>query len=215
MGNIKAIILDLDQTLTTDETSWLQFTELLGADKETHLQIFDDYKAGKLVYSQAKKELIKLWEASGRTYKDSIIQAFQKVSFRDGVEDAVKYLNHKYTLCIISGAIDTFVEVASEKLQIKHFYASTKFKFDKSGYLVDFDYKLSRGEEKLMFLMEFCEKTGIKPIECAAIGDGDSDVPIFGAVGCPILFIAKETSEELKEGFPNQLRNWKNVAKVF
>lgn len=214
MGNIKAIILDLDQTLTTDETSWLQFTELIGADKETHLQIFDDYKAGKLVYSQAKKELIKLWETSERTHKDSIIQAFQKVSFRDGVEDAVKYLSQKYTLCIISGAIDTFVEVASKRLDIKHFYASTKFKFDNSGYLVDFDYKLSRGEEKLDFLMKFCDKTGIKPTECAAIGDGDSDIPIFGAVGCSILFIAKETSQELKEEFPIQLRNWREITKI-
>lgn len=214
MGKIKAIILDLDQTLTTDEASWLQFTELIGADKKTHIKIFEDYKSGELEYIVAKEKLIKLWETTGRTHKDNIVEAFKRVCFRKGVKDAVKYLNHKYTLCIISGAIDTFVEVASKELHIEHRYATTKFKYDKSGYLVDFEYKLSRGEEKLEYLKMFCNKTGIKSTECAAIGDGDSDVPIFGAVGLPILFIAEETSDELKEKFPVQLKNWNEIQKI-
>ena len=214
MRTIKAVILDLDQTLTTDEASWLQFTELIGADKDFHIQIFQDYKDGNLQYLEAKEKLIRLWQNTGKTHKESIIEAFQKVRFRNGVEDAVNYLNEKYALCIISGAIDTFVEVAAKKLNIQHYFASTKFIFDKSDYLIDFDYKLSRGEEKLDFLMKFCDKTGIKPTECAAIGDGDSDVPIFGAVGLPILFIAEETSEELKEEFPIQLKNWNEIEKV-
>ena len=92
-------------------------------------------------------------------------------------------------LCIVSGAIDTFVEVASKKLQIEHRYATSKFKYDKFGYLVDFEYKLSRGEEKLEYLKIFCKNTGIDSNECAAIGDGDSDVPIFGVVGLPLSLI--------------------------
>jgi phosphoserine phosphatase len=214
VGKIKAIILDLDQTLTTDEASWLQFTELIGADKKAHTKIFEDYKSGELEYIEAKEKLIKLWETTGRTHKDDILEAFKKVRFREGVVDAVKYLSQKYTLCIISGAIDTFVEVASKQLEIEHHYAATKFKYDKSGYLVDFEYKLSRGEEKLEYLKIFCNKTGIKPNVCAAIGDGDSDVPIFGAVGLPILFIAEETSEELRKEFPLHLKNWNEIQKV-
>ena len=214
MRTIKAVILDLDQTLTTDEASWLQFTELIGADKDFHIQIFQDYKDGNLQYLEAKEKLIRLWQNTGKTHKESIIEAFQKVHFRKGVEDAINYLNGKYALCIISGAIDTFVEVAAKKLNIQHYFASTKLIFDKSDHLIDFDYKLSRGEEKLDFLIKFCEENGIEPKECAAIGDGDSDVPIFGAVGLPILFIAEETSEELKEEFPIQLKNWNEIEKV-
>lgn len=214
MGNIKAIILDLDQTLTTDEASWLQFTELIGADKHTHTQIYVNFKSRKLEYREAKDALIKLWIETGRTHIDDIRGIFNNVKFRKGAKDAVDYLRKKYTLCIISGAIDIFVEISSKKLHIEHNYASTKFKFDDSGYLIDFDYKLSRGEEKLDFLLEFCDKTGIKPTECAAIGDGDSDIPIFGAVGLPILFIAEETPEELKEKVPNQLKNWNEIQKV-
>lgn len=214
MENIRAIILDLDQTLTTDEASWLQFTELIGADKHTHTQIYVNFKSRKLEYREAKDALIKLWVKTGRTHIDDIREIFNNVKFRNGTVDAVSYLRGKYTLCIISGAIDIFVEVSAKKLEINNFYSSTKFKFDDSGYLIDFDYKLSRGEEKLDFLMKFCDKTGIKPTECAAIGDGDSDVPIFGAVGLPILFIAEETSEELKEEFPIQLKNWNEIEKV-
>jgi len=208
---IKAVILDLDQTLTTDEASWLQFTELLGADKAKHTEIFEKFKSGGLSYPAAKTELISLWRSVNNLDRKSIEQIFAKVEFRKGVTEAVAYLKIKYKLCIISGAIDVFVEVAAQKLGIEDKYSTTKFKFDSGDKLVDFDYKLSRGEDKLKFLEEFCEKQGIDPEECAAIGDGDSDMPIFSKVGLPILFLAAETTEEQKKKVKVRLDGWEGI----
>ncbi len=210
---IKAVILDLDQTITTDEASWLQFTRILGADPTTHVKIYENFRQAKLTYPEAKAQLLNLWQETGKTDRQNIKKAFERIRVRDGALEAVGYLRDKYDLCIISGAIDLFVETIAEKLSINTWYASTRLKFDKENKLVDFDYKLSRGEEKLHFLEDYCRRNDLHPSRCAAIGDGESDMPIFSKVGRPILFLAQETTPEQRKLIPTQIKNWPEIYK--
>lgn len=154
-SKIKAVILDLDQTLTTDTGSWIQFTTLLGADPKVHAEIYSRYKSGELNYQKAKQDLINLWKTTGKTNKTDIKNIFKRIELRDGAVQAIDYLKSKYVVSIISGAIDVFVEIFAKRLGIESYYASTKFVFDKSGELVDFHYTLSRGEEKLSYFDDF------------------------------------------------------------
>jgi phosphoserine phosphatase len=213
MSEIKAVILDLDQTITSDVGSWSQFTQLLGADLSTHLKIYSEFKSGNLSYQAAKQQLILLWKSAATLDRISIENLFEKIELRDGVLDAVDYLKGKYKLCIISGAIDIFVDAISSKVGIVDKYAATKFIFDDNNVLTDFDYKLSRGEEKVGFLHQFCSKYHLKVLECAAVGDGESDMPIFDEVSLPLLFIASETTEEQKRLIQRHLYEWKDVYK--
>ncbi len=213
MNKITTVILDLDQTITVDQGSWLQFTKLLGADFNVHLDIFNRFKAGELDYLTAKRELINLWRSADPLNKDSIEKIFNKIELRPGAFEGVQYLKSKYNVCIISGAIDVFVGVMAEKLGVKDHYASTKFLFNSDNILFDFEYTLSRGEEKLDFFENYIKKWGINPDECCAIGDGDSDMPIFEKAALPILFIAEETSEENKNNIKTHLLNWKDISK--
>ncbi len=211
---IKSVILDLDQTLTTDTGSWLQFTTLVGADPKKHSKIYLDFKTGKLSYKHAKSELINLWQTTGKTNRSNIEEIFDRVELRSGAYEAIEYLKSKYHLCIISGAIDLFVETFARKLGVDAYYASTRFVFDKNNKLFDFHYKLRRGEEKLGFLRDYCKSYKLRPSECAAIGDGESDMPIFESVGLPILFIASETSDDQKDKIKVHLKNWSDISKV-
>lgn len=210
-SKIKAIILDLDQTITTDEASWLQFTRILGADPAVHTQIYERFKLGKLTYPEAKTQLLGLWQMTGKSNRHDIIEAFEKIQLRDGAQEAIEYLKDKYQLCIISGAIDLFVQTIAEKLTINTWYASTRLKFDTNDHLVDFDYKLSRGEDKLQFLDDFCIKHEINPDQCAAIGDGESDMPIFSKVALPILFLAKDTTPQQISVIPTKMKDWSEI----
>jgi phosphoserine phosphatase len=212
--NIKAVILDLDQTLTVDQGSWLRFTTLLGADFKVHLDIFNRFKAGELTYPDAKKELIELWKSVNTLERKSIVEIFSKIELRAGALEAVSYLKSKYKLCVISGAINIFVDVISAKLGIEDKYSSTKFIFDESDVLVDFQYKLNRGEDKVAFFHDFCSKCSIEPQECAAIGDGESDMPIFKEAGLPILFIAAETNDEQKSLVKCHLKSWEDISEI-
>jgi phosphoserine phosphatase len=208
---IKAVILDVDQTLTSDTGSWLEFTYLLGADPKVHSDIYERFKSGKLDYINAKKELISLWKASGRTGRQEIENIFQRIRIRPGVPGAINYLKKKYVIGLISGAIDTFVKIIANRLDIDDYYAATEFIFDKNDELTDFNYKLGRGEEKLKFFEDFCNKYHLKESECAAIGDGDSDMPIFEKVGRPILFVASETSERQISRIKYHLTDWAHI----
>jgi phosphoserine phosphatase len=211
---IKAVILDLDQTITTDQASWLQFTTLIGADPNVHEFIYKRFKKGELPYEKAKKQLIKHWRKYSSLKKDKLIKTFKKIEVRQNAEEAITYLNNKYKVCIISGAIDMFVQVFSKRFEIDDWYASTKFVFNKHENLIDFDYMLSRGEEKVGFLRQFCKKHNLSVNECAAIGDGDSDMPIFAKVRLPILFIAQETSQENKRAIQNHLTKWEEIYEL-
>ena len=213
-SKIKAVILDLDQTITTDEASWLQFTRILGADPVVHAQIYENFKQENITYPDAKAQLLNLWQKTGKANRQNIQESFAKIQLRDGALDAIEYLRGKYHLCIISGAIDQFVQIISEKLEINTWYASTRLKFDSQENLVDFDYKLSRGEEKLHFLEEYCNKKNIKHSQCAAIGDGESDMPIFSKVRLPILFLAKETSAQQRKLIPTQMEDWSEIYDI-
>lgn len=208
---IKAVILDLDQTITTDEASWLQFTRILGADPLAHTEIYENFKHSKLTYPEAKAQLLSIWQATGKSNRQDIRMAFNQIRLRDGSIEAIKYLRGKYQLCIISGAIDLFVQTIAEKLAINSWYASTRLKFDTNGNLVDFDYKLSRGEDKLHFLDDYCNKYDISPDQCAAIGDGESDMPIFSKVALPILFLAKETTLQQRSVIPTRIKEWSEI----
>jgi phosphoserine phosphatase len=214
MSKIKAVILDLDQTITTDQASWLQFTQLLGADSKIHTNIFERFKSGEYSYPLAKAKLIELWKSAHQLDRKGISEIFTNIKLRPGVFEAIEYLKLKYKLCVISGAINVFVDVIANKLLITDRFAATKFIFDENNILVDFEYKLSRGEEKLEFLKLFCEKYNYKFEECAAIGDGESDQPIFDVVGLPILFLAEETSVNQKNLIQTHLSNWRNIKLI-
>lgn len=213
-SKIKAVILDLEQTLTSDDASWLQFTDLIGADSKVHQQIYENFKNGVLPYVEAKRQLIELWKKTGNANLSEIEKVFRTFDFRPGAIEAVIYLHNKYELCLISGSFDVFVESVAKRLDIKNYYASTKFIFDDQGRLIDLDYKLDRGAEKLEFLMDYCHETGIEPSGCAAIGDGETDMPIFERVGMPILFVAKETSKLPRERIKIHIKSWKDITNI-
>ena len=178
------------------------------------MDIFNKFKSGEISYSEAKIQLIDLWKGVQKLDRKSIEKLFGQIELRPGALEGIKYLQGKYRLCLISGAIDVFVDVIANKLGITDRYASTKFLFDKNNILFDFQYTLSRGEEKVELFHSFCKKYSIDPQECAAIGDGESDMPIFSEVALPILFIASETEEDNKKKIRQHLKDWKSIKKI-
>lgn len=214
MKTIKYVVLDLNRTLTSNEGSWIEFTGLLGADPTRHVDIFNNFREGKVTYSEAKKQLLDLWKNTNDLDRKSIISVFNQIELREGVIEGISYLKSKYTLCLISGAIDVFVNIIADRFKIEDRYAVTKFIFDQDNYLVDFEYTLNREVEKMKFLNVFCNKYNALPEEIAAIGDGESDMKIFQEVGYPILFLAEETSTKSQQEIRTHLSSWVNIENV-
>lgn len=66
MSEIKAVILDIDGTLSP-EISWLSLTRDLGAPVQKHVAIYQDYKNSRISYQESKTELLELWRSTGNT----------------------------------------------------------------------------------------------------------------------------------------------------
>lgn len=213
--DVKAIILDVDQTLTGTTPSWLQFTELIGADVSEHERIYNDFINGEIDYKNAKEQLIDLWRKRMTLSRSNIKEVFSKIDLRDYAKEAVEYLSSKHKVCIISGTIDSFVELVASEIGVSDYYSATKFIFDKNDNLIDFEYTTDRGEKKLVFLNIFCKENNLEYKDICAIGDGESDSFLFEKVGIPILFINDETELELKNKYPLHLSRWLNIYDYF
>ena len=107
---IKAVIFDIDNTLTSD-VSWLKITELLGAPVSAHEDIFEKFSAGKLSYPEAKERLLKLWQATGKADKTEWQRLFADWPLDEAAASLVRYLQTEgYKTAIITGSVDLFAQ---------------------------------------------------------------------------------------------------------
>jgi len=178
-NTIKAAIFDVDGVLF-DGNSWLMLTEGLGCSVEEHAEIYKQAGAGDLDWHQAERKLVTMYKASGKANKDFITNLCVLHQLRPETKDLVEYLKIKgYILCLISGSFDTHVEAVAKQLDIEHWYANATLVFDQSGDLKGFIYHSDQNQVKVDQLKEFCQKVGIKPTECAFVGDSDNDIGVF------------------------------------
>ena len=80
MDNIKAVVFDIDGTIT-NFVSWTAITQHLGASKDEHLAIFKDLTNGVTDYHTAKSKLLELWKQTGNAKKDYFVQIFESWPF--------------------------------------------------------------------------------------------------------------------------------------
>lgn len=181
MENIKAVIFDVDGTLT-NEVSWLNITQGLGADPLEHKRIFDDMRAGVTTYPQAKALLIALWQSTGNANRSFIQEMFDFWTLKHDAEETTEYLKQKYHVCLMSGAVDLYIATVARKLGIKDWYANTELIWDEQGNLIDFNYYVDQAGKKVEHFEQFAKQYGYSKEECIAIGDGDSDLLLFKTI---------------------------------
>lgn len=196
--DIKAIIFDIDGTLTS-ESSWNSITPALGASLEMHLDLYGRFKKGEISDHEVVETMTKEFKKSGKANKENILNVFENVPIRDGVEEIVPYLKEKYHVMMITGAMDAYAEIISRKTGIEDYAWNTKIHWDEDGYLDRFEYYSGQEELKLKQLKEYCEEKGIAVEQCAAVGDSWNDVHLFDATGNGIFIESKYEDRDLEK----------------
>lgn len=205
---IETIVLDIDGTLSK-EVSWLKITKSLGASVERHTTIFDKFKKGLIEYPEAKARLIGLWQATGNAKKSFMKKEYRSWTLKEDAKETVNYLQRAYRVCLISGAMDLYVQIVAEKLGVVDWYANTELIWDKKGNLIDFNYYPDQAQKKLEQLQDYVAKNELDLNRCAVVGNGDSDVVLFrelkygievNEIPCPALKgLAYKTITNLRE----------------
>ena len=192
----KAIIIDVDSTLT-ERITWYALTEQLGGSTREHAEIFISYLSKDISYEQLKKNLFKIWTTNGPATKEKIISILENIALKGEAHSFINELQSKnIDICFISSSMKLFVEILAKRFSVKYWYGNSNLLFDKHQNLIDFDYDSQEAKLKLSQLNDFLSKTKYKPSECIAIGNNSNDIEIFRVV--PGITLSSK-SEHLSE----------------
>lgn len=182
MSEIKAVVLDIDGTLSP-EISWLALTRDLGASPDEHIAIYTAYKNGETQYSDSKQSLLNLWQGTCNANKPYFQSLFDGWPLVDGAKEIVAQLKEKYKVCLITGSMDLYAETVAHKLGVTDWFANTSLHWDDDGNLIDMDYELNQAQRKLNQFLGYCSTNNLLPTECIVVGDSDNDIELFRVSG--------------------------------
>ena len=212
---IKAIIFDLDGTLTTSSISWIRICEALGVSFAEQDKLYQKTKKGEITLTAAKRKLIEMYRATGLATQEHFIKMVQSLEYRDYAKEVLSYLQGKgYILSIISGSLDLFVESSAQYFGIKDLYSMTHFKWDHNGEFAGMDYELNQEQKKVEFMDYFLNKHKLSREQCAVVADGDNDIELFKACGYAIL-IGQEIPEKVKEAVDKHIKSLLELKMIF
>jgi len=204
MKKSEAVVFDIDGTLSP-EVSWLALTRDLGAPVEQHVQIYKDYKEGKIDYPASKEQLIGLWRSTGNANKKFFGQLFDALPLDPAAEKVVQTAKVGRLVCLITGSMDLYAETVAQKLGIDKWFANTTLHWDSQGNLVDMDYELNQAARKLEQYTQFCQENGIGIESCLVLGDGENDEKLFEVCKRGVLIGSDAESETYA---------WKRIAQL-
>jgi len=186
MRKTKLVCFDLDDTLINTVHSVMLPCILNGKEKE-HSVIQEREEAGELDCISADYLRAKLLNG---LEENEIARSFLKIARPiKNMKHVVDALHRENILCIVvTVGPKQVAKVVSDIWGFDGYYGS--------------DYEVANGvftgkirayiraEGKVECLLDFCDRNGIAPSECVAVGDGATDIPIFKLCGMSIALNA-------------------------
>ncbi len=204
INDMKLICFDVDGTLT-QENSWEKLNTALGMSSEKDAELLQAYKNGNISYEVWQQEILASYTITDKPHKDIIEDIFAVPEIKPDAENSIKQLQAKgYTVVLISGSFDLYVQSISHMLGDLEFRACASLVFNESGYIQHIKHSGDEHTAKLRYLEEFAREYHLPVTECICVGDGCNDVDMFKATGKGITFI----------GSPIEDKAWKKVQSL-
>lgn len=181
-SGIKLACFDLDHTLIYGIHSVLFPCLINGKYREARL-IDEKEEQGLINWIDADFERAKLIDGlSVACLKENFDMILTPIR---NIQRTIRKLQGKGIKCILITAGPVQVaQVASENWGFDGYYGSLYE--EQNGTFTGKIIEHTGDEGKLSHLIEYCNKHGIMPEECMAIGDGASDIPLFRYCGASI-----------------------------
>lgn len=181
MEEIKAVVFEIDGTVTPHTNSWLAMTRDLGGSVEEHkAMFFEDFKEGKVSYAESKKKFIKFWQATGNATRSKLEAIFKSWPVYPEAKELTTFFKEKGVhVAFITGSMGMYAKIVAEKFSVPDYYANSELVFDGDGNFIDFDFPHDEAKQKVEHLHTFCGKRSLSPSNVIALGDSGNDVGIF------------------------------------
>jgi phosphoserine phosphatase len=198
----QVVAFDLDGTLLRGDDfnySWRLVWDYLNLPPELHKTWMSKYLKGDWTYEMWCKKVCGMFITKGLTH-DTFREILKPIELTKNFEIATKQLkDEKMTLGIISGSIDTFLEmkIPNYKEIFGHNIYINHFKFDEYGRLcgvvhTDYDF-----DGKAKALEEICQKVGCTIKEAIWVGEGFNDNTIVTKAGLSIAYPPHDTKGQI------------------
>jgi len=162
--------------------------------------LWESYIDGVLTRKEAKIGEYIIWKTRGAT-KNKLRKDLKKhFKLMKGVKQTFNILRkNKIVPVIISDSPEFLVKEVARKLRIRY-VAYNRILFDKRGYA--YHTKPTHPSKnirvsKILAIKDFAKRRKISLRECAAVGNGDTDIALFKKIGFSIAFNSRE--EKLKK----------------
>jgi len=122
---------------------------------------------------------------------DFFDRVMSSIEYHPGVHETFEELKKQgYKTALISGGFKAQADRARCDLRIDHVFAACELFWTDEGNLLHWNLLPCDYEGKLDFMKLIIKEHGLKPEECAFVGDGKNDIPLAKAVGLSIAFNA-------------------------
>lgn len=189
-GAIRAVISDMDGTLTTVASPWRYVHELLGVWESHGERTLRAFLNGEITYAEFCRHDLDLWMSCGLTLGD-IERMLGEIPLNPHLGRLTERIAaREIPLAIIStGFTATAERIRAETGSCNWHVAANRLFEDTEGRL-DIHLRVVDGEghprSKAAVFQELCEELDVKPLEVLALDDGPSDEQMFRQAGAAV-----------------------------
>lgn len=189
-NRLDLVAFDVDGTLVREPdglTVWEVLNREFIGSTEINRRRYEDFKAGRLSYSDWVTLDVEGWKDAGATRAD-LVAAFSTLELVPGTREALASLKRRGTrLIVISGTLDLMLHTLLPDHPFDEIHAN-HIGFDEEGGIshwraTPFD---MQGKEKLLRAIALRE--GIPLQRCGFVGDSSNDLWIARAAGLSVAF---------------------------
>jgi len=183
---LKAVIFDLDGTLTPIRSVWQYIHERLGTWESQGLRSLNAFLAGKITYKEFAERDVDAWRGTPYTTIESIVN---EIPLRNGAKEVARTLRAVgIEMAILSSGLGVLVRRVAGILGVERYIAN---ELGFTAGVADGRVTINVGwDGKPEHLLPLCRAWGVHPSEVAVVGDGVGDAPLFGMVGLGVAFNA-------------------------
>lgn len=213
---IKLIFFDMEGTLfkkmipfskgNTCPSAWTVIAKELGEEAHAEEEATKDKWNNKEYagYVEWMEDTIRFYKRYGLK-KELFDRIMAAVEYHEGVQEVFEELKKRgYKTALLSGGFKANADRAQKDLKIDHSFAACEFFWDEDGKLVHWNLLPCDYEGKVAFVKLIMEEQGLKPEDCAFVGDGINDVHISKEVGTGISFNGHPELQKVSTHIINQ-----------
>ncbi|MHA1859609.1 MAG: HAD-IB family phosphatase [Candidatus Asgardarchaeia archaeon] len=187
---IKMIVFDFDGTLTNVSNIWDHIHRCLGTIEKAkeNEKLFMEHKIDGIEWGKMDSSL---W--IGRSVEE-LRMCIESVKLYDNCVETLLYLKNKgYMISLISAGLDFVMKELMVNELFDYVYINRIFVEDDKVSGAEITVSL---DNKDKLLREIMDKVGLNEENCAAVGDGETDLSLFKNVGLSIAINPKDEKLE-------------------